>query len=62
MGKPILEVDIDEEWKSYEINVKSLLDFTQRFYKQGGDKKKVSSSDLGYLLSPIASANIHFYS
>lgn len=40
VGKPILEVDIDEEWKTYEINVKSLLDYTQRFYKQGGDKKK----------------------
>jgi len=41
VGKPILEVDLDEEWKSYEVNVKSLLDFSQRFYKQGGDKKKV---------------------
>lgn len=40
---PILEVDIDAVWKTFDINVKSLLDFAQRFHKQGGDKKKVSA-------------------
>ncbi|KAM7194455.1 hypothetical protein V8F20_007981 [Naviculisporaceae sp. PSN 640] len=46
--KPIIDVDLDEEWNIFNINVRSIIDFTQRFWKQSGDKKKylvnVSSS------------------
>lgn len=39
--KPILEIDLEEEWDIFNINVRSIIDLTQRFSKQGGDKKKV---------------------
>lgn len=42
-AKPILEVDLEEGWKTFDVNVKSLLNFTQWFWKQGGDRKKVMS-------------------
>lgn len=39
--KPIVDLTLEEEWNIFEINVKSVIDFTQRFWRQPGDKKKV---------------------
>ncbi|KAM7195416.1 NAD(P)-binding protein [Rhypophila sp. PSN 637] len=38
--KNLVETDLLEIWKVFEINARSVLDFTQRFYSQGVDKKK----------------------
>ena len=41
--QPLLEADLNAAWTLYETNVKALLDFSQRLYKQRGAelKKKV---------------------
>ncbi|KAK4208325.1 NAD(P)-binding protein [Rhypophila decipiens] len=38
--KNFMETDLFEIWKIFEINSRSILDFTQQFYNQGADKKK----------------------
>lgn len=40
--KPILQAGLDSTWRVFEINVRGLLDYAQRFYRQGGDQQKVS--------------------
>ncbi|KAK4187145.1 hypothetical protein QBC35DRAFT_385497 [Podospora australis] len=38
---PLLNTDVNDLWKTYEINVRSLFDYTKRFNAQeGGSKKK----------------------
>jgi len=41
--QPLLEADLDEIWSLYQTNVKAILDFSQRLYRQKGaeDKKMV---------------------
>ncbi|KAK4178039.1 hypothetical protein QBC36DRAFT_325812 [Triangularia setosa] len=45
---PLVDADLQSVWKAYKVNVRSLLDHTQRFYQQEGEKQKylvsVSSS------------------
>ncbi|KAK9491740.1 hypothetical protein V1508DRAFT_421139 [Lipomyces doorenjongii] len=38
--KPILELGADEVWSQFEVNAKSPLYFTEKFYSQGGEKQK----------------------
>lgn len=40
--KPIFELGSDEVWSQLEVNVKSHLYFTEQFYSQTNEKKKVS--------------------
>ncbi|KAK0663918.1 hypothetical protein QBC41DRAFT_328980 [Cercophora samala] len=44
----LVDANLESVWKAYEVNVRSLLDHTQRFYKQQGGRQKylvsVSSS------------------
>jgi len=35
-GKPVIDMDLDALWQAYGVNVRSLFDHTQRFYKQEG--------------------------
>lgn len=44
-GSSILELGRDEVWSQYLVNVRSHLDFTERFYKQKGgeNRQKVRS-------------------
>ena len=39
IATPTLQTNIDDIWKSFEINVRSLLEMTQHFIAQMGDKK-----------------------
>jgi NADP-dependent 3-hydroxy acid dehydrogenase YdfG len=39
--KSILELGADEVWSQFEVNVKSHLYFTEQFYSQPSEKKKV---------------------
>ncbi|KAK3681023.1 hypothetical protein B0T22DRAFT_388608 [Podospora appendiculata] len=52
--KPLLEASLESVWQAMETNVRSHLDFTQRFYNQGGDKKK-------YLVNVSTSAIHNFF-
>lgn len=48
---PILKSDLASVWGDFEANVRSLLDFTQRFYNQkgkGADSRKVRLSSLSF--------------
>ncbi|KAK9243137.1 hypothetical protein V1506DRAFT_405714 [Lipomyces tetrasporus] len=38
--KPILELGADEVWSQFEVNAKSPLYFTEKFYSQPGEKQK----------------------
>lgn len=40
--KPILELGADEVWSQMEVNVRSPLYFTEKFYAQPGEKQRVS--------------------
>jgi NAD(P)-dependent dehydrogenase (short-subunit alcohol dehydrogenase family) len=44
--KPLLELGIDHVWNTFEVNVRTPLHFTEKFYKQPGaeDKPKVPLS------------------
>ncbi|KAK0719058.1 hypothetical protein B0T21DRAFT_351819 [Apiosordaria backusii] len=48
---PLVDADLESVWKAYEVNTRSLLDHTQRFYKQEGGKQK-------YLVS-VSSSMVH---
>ncbi|KAF9874615.1 short chain dehydrogenase [Colletotrichum karsti] len=52
-GSPILELGRDEIWSQYIVNVRSHLDFTERFYKQRGDE------DRGKFLLNVSTEAIH---
>lgn len=39
-NSPILTLGRDEVWSQFTMNVRSLLDFTERFYKQKGGKDR----------------------
>lgn len=41
-GGPLLQTNLDGAWKSFETNVRGLLDYSQRFSKQGKQEGKVS--------------------
>lgn len=41
-GGALVEANLEVVWKAYEVNVRSLLDHTQRFYNQEGKRQKVS--------------------
>ncbi|KAK3339833.1 hypothetical protein B0T25DRAFT_626588 [Lasiosphaeria hispida] len=50
---PILQTKVGDTWRAFEVNVRMLLDFTQRFYNQEGPRKK-------YLVN-ISSSAIHSF-
>ncbi|KAK3322701.1 hypothetical protein B0H66DRAFT_212880 [Apodospora peruviana] len=52
-AKPILEGGLSTTWKAYELNVRTLLDFSQRFYKQDGENNQKK-----YLIN-VSTAAIH---
>ncbi|OTB06423.1 hypothetical protein M426DRAFT_318834 [Hypoxylon sp. CI-4A] len=52
--KPVLDLDLDGLWADYNVNVRSLLDFTVRFYKQ----EKQGAEGPKYLLH-VATQAIH---
>ncbi|KAH6839465.1 hypothetical protein B0I37DRAFT_316200 [Chaetomium sp. MPI-CAGE-AT-0009] len=39
-GGPLLQANLGPTWKSFETNVRGLLDYSQRFSKQGGQEGK----------------------
>ncbi|KAK9333506.1 hypothetical protein V1520DRAFT_142870 [Lipomyces starkeyi] len=49
--KPILELGADEVWSQFEVNAKSPLYFTEKFYSQPGDKQK--------FLINVSTASVH---
>ncbi|KAK4198037.1 hypothetical protein QBC40DRAFT_308591 [Triangularia verruculosa] len=48
---PLVDADLGSVWKAYEVNVRSLLDYTQRFHRQVGNSQK-------YLVS-VSSSMVH---
>ncbi|KAK4662255.1 uncharacterized protein QC763_0111470 [Podospora pseudopauciseta] len=50
-GGALVEANLEAVWKAYEVNVRSLLDHTQRFYNQVGKRQK-------YLVS-VSSSMVH---
>jgi len=42
--KTLMQLGFDEVWGAFDTNVKAPMYFADRFYKQGGSNKKVSSS------------------
>ncbi|KAJ0277438.1 hypothetical protein Brms1b_007715 [Colletotrichum noveboracense] len=61
-GSPILELGRDEVWSQYLVNVRSHLDFTERFYKQkaGENRQKVWFMRLPFLVSVSTEATHNF--
>lgn len=45
-AKSMIERGADQVWSDFEINVKSPIYFTEKFYSQPGEKKKVPHSRL----------------
>jgi short-subunit dehydrogenase len=41
-GGPLVQTNLEGTWKSFETNVRGLLDYSQRFSKQGKEEGKVS--------------------
>ena len=52
--KPLLEAGVASVWNAFEFNVRTLMDLTERFYKQAGTRQK-------YLVNVSSSAVHNFH-